>query len=58
MTIEHCSTCDGRGMIEQKLKNLGTLNWDWHWVSCPVCEQRDLNKTKGDLNDIMGGKGL
>lgn len=34
---KECPHCHGKGSINEKLKNLGTGNSDWHIVGCPSC---------------------
>lgn len=37
MNKKKCQRCRGSGTLEAKLKNLGTLEYDWHIFTCDDC---------------------
>lgn len=32
-----CNRCHGKKFVDVRLKNLGTLDWEWHTTVCPQC---------------------
>lgn len=33
----NCAACRGKGYHEAKIRNLGTLDYEWHTVPCDHC---------------------
>jgi len=50
-----CPDCSGRGYVEEKLRNLATLDYEWHTVPCHCDNGKiDLTDYKSDCGFIGG----
>ncbi len=46
-----CQRCRGTGLLEAQLKNLGTLDYEWHIIGCPMCDDKGY-VTEEDRNRV------
>jgi len=54
---KECSRCHGKGFVVEKLKNLGTLEYDLRTVTCPTCNGKGYT-TKEDTGSYLHSMGV
>ena len=54
---KECHRCHGKGSVETKLKNLGTLEYDSHTIVCPMCKGKGYTN-KDDANSYLHSMGV
>lgn len=49
---ETCKNCDGKSFVEQKIKNLSNLDWEWHTVPCDLCHGKGYITRENRENEM------